>query len=121
MERAKDERGPGPSGAHGAHLPREALQVGPVKRILLDPFGSFLLLARSKSIKFVLRPTIEQLPLGWRLAVLSHCCRVRELNMLCESLREIVQHDDVRGPSVAASGQDLDMHFCTETFADAFP
>jgi len=48
---------------------------------------------RSKSIKFVLRPSIEQL--------------VRELHMLRDSLREIVLHDD-----------DLDMHFCTETFAD---
>ncbi|CAL1167084.1 unnamed protein product [Cladocopium goreaui] len=48
---------------------------------------------RSKSIKFVLRPNIEQL--------------VRELQMLRDSLREIVLHDD-----------DLDMHFCTETFAD---
>ncbi|CAK9065366.1 unnamed protein product [Durusdinium trenchii] len=48
---------------------------------------------RAKSVKFVLRPTIEQL--------------VRELHLLRESLREIVVHDD-----------DLDMHFCTETFAD---
>lgn len=51
---------------------------------------------RSKSIKFVLRPNIEQL--------------VRELQMLRDSLREIVLHDD-----------DLDMHFCTETFADPLP
>lgn len=48
---------------------------------------------RSKSIKFVLRPTIEQL--------------CREMQMLRESLREIVLHDD-----------DLDLHFCAETLAD---
>lgn len=47
---------------------------------------------RSKSVKFVLRPSIEQL--------------TRELQMLRESLREIVWHDD-----------DLDLHFSAESLA----
>jgi len=48
---------------------------------------------RSKSVKFVLRPTIEQLN--------------RELQMLRESLKVIVQHDD-----------DLDLHFSAESLAE---
>eukprot|EP00927_Polykrikos_kofoidii_P062688 TRINITY_DN5749_c0_g1_i1.p1 TRINITY_DN5749_c0_g1~~TRINITY_DN5749_c0_g1_i1.p1 ORF type:complete len:329 (-),score=59.89 TRINITY_DN5749_c0_g1_i1:173-1159(-) len=48
---------------------------------------------RSKSVKFVLRPTIEQL--------------TRELQMLRESLRVIVLHDD-----------DLDLHFSAESLAE---
>jgi len=44
---------------------------------------------RSKSVKFVVRPTIAQL--------------TRELRVLAECLREIVMHDD-----------DLDLHFTTE-------
>lgn len=51
---------------------------------------------RSKSVKFVLRPSIEQL--------------TRELQMLRESLREIVLHDD-----------DLDLHFSAESLADPPP
>lgn len=48
---------------------------------------------RSKSVKFVLRPTIDQL--------------IREIQMLRESLREIVLHDD-----------DLDLHFSAESLAE---
>eukprot|EP00929_Paragymnodinium_shiwhaense_P037367 TRINITY_DN19923_c0_g1_i1.p1 TRINITY_DN19923_c0_g1~~TRINITY_DN19923_c0_g1_i1.p1 ORF type:complete len:332 (+),score=72.11 TRINITY_DN19923_c0_g1_i1:95-1090(+) len=48
---------------------------------------------RSKSVKFVLRPSIEQL--------------CRELQLLRESLRVIVQHDD-----------DLDLHFSLESLTD---
>eukprot|EP00928_Gymnodinium_smaydae_P071629 TRINITY_DN55167_c0_g1_i1.p1 TRINITY_DN55167_c0_g1~~TRINITY_DN55167_c0_g1_i1.p1 ORF type:complete len:352 (+),score=62.14 TRINITY_DN55167_c0_g1_i1:85-1056(+) len=48
---------------------------------------------RSKSVKFVLRPTIDQL--------------IRELQMLRESLKVIVWHDD-----------DLDLHFSAESLAD---
>jgi len=48
---------------------------------------------RSKSVKFVLRPSIEQI--------------TRELQMLRESLREIVLHDD-----------DLDLHFSAEALSD---
>lgn len=48
---------------------------------------------RSKSVKFVLRPSIEQL--------------TREIQMLRESLKEIVSHDD-----------DLDLHFSAESLAD---
>lgn len=48
---------------------------------------------RSKSVKFVLRPSIEQL--------------TRELQMLRESLKEIVWHDD-----------DLDLHFSSESLSD---
>jgi hypothetical protein len=48
---------------------------------------------RSKSVKFVLRPTIENLG--------------KELQMLRESLKEIVQTDD-----------DLDLHFSAETLAE---
>lgn len=48
---------------------------------------------RSKSVKFVLRPSIEQL--------------TREIQMLRESLREIVWHDD-----------DLDLHFSQESLSD---
>lgn len=51
---------------------------------------------RSKSVKFVLRPSIEQL--------------TREIQMLRESLREIVCHDD-----------DLDLHFSQESLADPAP
>mmetsp|Transcript_27978 Transcript_27978/g.80317 ORF Transcript_27978/g.80317 Transcript_27978/m.80317 type:complete len:297 (+) Transcript_27978:122-1012(+) len=51
---------------------------------------------RSKSVKFVLRPSIEQL--------------TREIQMLRESLREIVLHDD-----------DLDLHFSAESLADPPP
>lgn len=49
---------------------------------------------RSKSVKFILRPSIEQL--------------TRELSMLRDSLREIVYHDD-----------DLDLHFSAEALADS--
>lgn len=49
---------------------------------------------RSKSVKFILRPSIEQL--------------TRELSMLRDSLREIVYHDD-----------DLDLHFSAESLADS--
>jgi len=45
---------------------------------------------RSKSVKFVLRPTIQQL--------------TRELQMLRDSLKEIVEHND-----------DLDLHFSAES------
>mmetsp|Transcript_70038 Transcript_70038/g.193741 ORF Transcript_70038/g.193741 Transcript_70038/m.193741 type:complete len:303 (-) Transcript_70038:119-1027(-) len=48
---------------------------------------------RSKSVKFVLRPSIEQL--------------TREIQMLRESLKEIVWHDD-----------DLDLHFSAESLAE---
>ncbi|CAJ1460273.1 unnamed protein product, partial [Effrenium voratum] len=48
---------------------------------------------RSKSVKFVLRPSVEQL--------------VRELHMLQDSLKEIVLHDD-----------NLDLHFNVEALAD---
>lgn len=48
---------------------------------------------RSKSVKFILRPSIEQL--------------TRELQMLRDSLKEIVYHDD-----------DLDLHFSAESLAD---
>lgn len=48
---------------------------------------------RSKSVKLVLRPSIEQL--------------TRELQMLRESLKEIVLHDD-----------DLDLHFSAESLSD---
>lgn len=48
---------------------------------------------RSKSVKFVLRPSIEQL--------------TREIGMLRESLKEIVLHDD-----------DLDLHFSAESLVD---
>lgn len=48
---------------------------------------------RSKSVKFVLRPSIEQL--------------TRELQMLRESLKVIVHHDD-----------DLDLHFSAESLAE---
>eukprot|EP00931_Biecheleriopsis_adriatica_P024492 TRINITY_DN15246_c0_g1_i1.p1 TRINITY_DN15246_c0_g1~~TRINITY_DN15246_c0_g1_i1.p1 ORF type:complete len:346 (-),score=80.79 TRINITY_DN15246_c0_g1_i1:80-1057(-) len=48
---------------------------------------------RSKSVKFVLRPSIEQL--------------TRELQMLRDSIKEIVWHDD-----------DLDLHFSAESLAD---
>jgi hypothetical protein len=48
---------------------------------------------RSKSVKFVLRPTIEQLR--------------REMQMLRSSLRDIVWHDD-----------DLDLHFSAESLAE---
>lgn len=48
---------------------------------------------RSKSVKFVLRPTIQQL--------------TRELQMLRDSLKEIVEHND-----------DLDLHFSAESLAD---
>lgn len=48
---------------------------------------------RSKSVKFVLRPSIEQL--------------CRELQMLRDSIKEIVWHDD-----------DLDLHFSAESLAD---
>jgi len=48
---------------------------------------------RSKSVKFVLRPTIDQL--------------IRELQMLKESLKVIVWHDD-----------NLDLHFSPETLAE---
>lgn len=51
---------------------------------------------RSKSVKFVLRPSIEQL--------------TRELQMLRESLREIVSHDD-----------DLDLHFSAESLSEPPP
>lgn len=51
---------------------------------------------RSKSVKFVLRPSIEQL--------------TRELQMLRESLREIVWHDD-----------DLDLHFSAESLSESPP
>mmetsp|Transcript_87199 Transcript_87199/g.154444 ORF Transcript_87199/g.154444 Transcript_87199/m.154444 type:complete len:325 (+) Transcript_87199:77-1051(+) len=48
---------------------------------------------RSKSVKFVLRPSIDHL--------------TRELQMLRESLKEIVWHDD-----------DLDLHFSAESLAE---
>lgn len=48
---------------------------------------------RSKSVKFVLRPSVQQL--------------TRELQMLRESLREIVLHDD-----------DLDLHFSAESLTE---
>lgn len=48
---------------------------------------------RSKSVKFVLRPSIDQL--------------TRELQMLRESIKEIVWHDD-----------DLDLHFSAESLAE---
>mmetsp|Transcript_61061 Transcript_61061/g.157935 ORF Transcript_61061/g.157935 Transcript_61061/m.157935 type:complete len:300 (+) Transcript_61061:81-980(+) len=48
---------------------------------------------RSKSVKFILRPSIEQL--------------TREIQMLRESLKEIVWHDD-----------DLDLHFSAESLTD---
>mmetsp|Transcript_26774 Transcript_26774/g.58215 ORF Transcript_26774/g.58215 Transcript_26774/m.58215 type:complete len:311 (+) Transcript_26774:456-1388(+) len=48
---------------------------------------------RSKSVKFILRPSIPQLK--------------REIQLLCSSLREIVWHDD-----------DLDLHFATELLSD---
>jgi len=48
---------------------------------------------RSKSVKFVLRPSIQQL--------------TRELQMLRDSLKEIVEHND-----------DLDLHFSAESLAD---
>mmetsp|Transcript_106237 Transcript_106237/g.317413 ORF Transcript_106237/g.317413 Transcript_106237/m.317413 type:complete len:299 (-) Transcript_106237:252-1148(-) len=48
---------------------------------------------RSKSVKFILRPSIEQL--------------TREIQMLRESLKEIVWHDD-----------DLDLHFSAESLAE---
>jgi len=48
---------------------------------------------RSKSVKFVLRPSIEQL--------------TREIQMLRDSLKEIVWHDD-----------DLDLHFSAESLTD---
>jgi len=48
---------------------------------------------RSKSVKFVLRPSVEQI--------------TRELQMLRESLRDIVFHDD-----------DLDLHFSVESLND---
>merc|ERR1712238_566734 len=48
---------------------------------------------RSKSVKFILRPSIEQL--------------TREIQMLKGSLKEIVWHDD-----------DLDLHFSAESLAD---
>ncbi|CAE7787101.1 unnamed protein product [Symbiodinium sp. CCMP2592] len=37
----------------------------------------------------------------------KNCPKCREMQMLRESLREIVLHDD-----------DLDLHFCAETLAD---
>jgi len=49
---------------------------------------------RSKSVKFVLRPSIVQL--------------IREIQLLRESLKEIVWHDD-----------DLDLHFSAESLAEA--
>mmetsp|Transcript_90070 Transcript_90070/g.232472 ORF Transcript_90070/g.232472 Transcript_90070/m.232472 type:complete len:323 (+) Transcript_90070:158-1126(+) len=48
---------------------------------------------RSKSVKFVLRPSVDQL--------------TREIQMLRESLKEIVWHDD-----------DLDLHFSAESLAE---
>lgn len=51
---------------------------------------------RSKSVKFVLRPSIEQL--------------TREIQMLRDSLKEIVWHDD-----------DLDLHFSAESLTDSCP
>jgi len=48
---------------------------------------------RSKSVKFVLRPSIQQL--------------TRELQMLRDSMKEIVEHND-----------DLDLHFSAESLAD---
>mmetsp|Transcript_59529 Transcript_59529/g.114901 ORF Transcript_59529/g.114901 Transcript_59529/m.114901 type:complete len:305 (-) Transcript_59529:68-982(-) len=48
---------------------------------------------RSKSVKFILRPSIEQL--------------IREIQLLRESLKEIVWHDD-----------DLDLHFSAESLAE---
>jgi hypothetical protein len=48
---------------------------------------------RSKSVKFVLRPSIQQL--------------TRELQMLRDSLKEIVEHND-----------DLDLHFSAESLVD---
>jgi hypothetical protein len=48
---------------------------------------------RSKSVKFILRPTIQQL--------------TRELQMLRDSLKEIIDHND-----------DLDLHFSAESLAD---
>eukprot|EP00933_Yihiella_yeosuensis_P021886 TRINITY_DN17266_c0_g1_i1.p1 TRINITY_DN17266_c0_g1~~TRINITY_DN17266_c0_g1_i1.p1 ORF type:complete len:326 (-),score=76.15 TRINITY_DN17266_c0_g1_i1:62-1039(-) len=48
---------------------------------------------RSKSVKFVLRPSVDQL--------------CRELQMLRDSIKEIVWHDD-----------DLDLHFSAESLAD---
>eukprot|EP00440_Ansanella_granifera_P025470 gb/GFBE01027661.1/.p1 GENE.gb/GFBE01027661.1/~~gb/GFBE01027661.1/.p1 ORF type:complete len:332 (+),score=88.21 gb/GFBE01027661.1/:1-996(+) len=48
---------------------------------------------RSKSVKFVLRPSIDQL--------------TRELRMLRDSIKDIVWHDD-----------DLDLHFSAESLAD---
>jgi len=48
---------------------------------------------RSKSVKFVLRPSVQQL--------------TRELQMLRESMKEIVEHND-----------DLDLHFSAESLVD---
>lgn len=65
---------------------REAL----ARVVRWNPYGKK---CRSKSVKFVLRPSIQQL--------------TRELQMLRDSLKEIVEHND-----------DLDLHFSAESLAD---
>jgi len=73
--------------------PHEREALSRVTRSLPDQNGKK---CRSKSVKFVLRPSIQQL--------------TRELQMLRESLKEIVEHND-----------DLDLHFSAESLVDPLP